>query len=568
MLCSTLRKIVVLILVAGLVSLQMANLVHANDPHPFTFAVTADMRNFSGEGSYNNPDYFRGAMEAINALGGSAFMLSPGDIDPVDDVKWTIESVMGTEYIWYPVVGNHELPGAGYESYYGGNMDLLRDYDYDQNGAGIPPDIVNTGPFGCPQTTYSFDYENAHFVVLNEYCDTDGDTATSGDVPDHLYNWLVDDLQATTQDYIFIFGHEPAFPQPDADNGRFRHDIDSLNQHPANRNRFWNLLRDAGVVAYICGHTHNYSAYYHDGVWQLDTGHARGAADTGAASTFLMINVEENMVTFDAYRDVHDGDYDYDDIIHSGTLYPPPAFIHFQDGASPDTGYSGTLDTVLSEEFLDSNYGNELACRVDGDDGNGNDLSTILYWDVSAIPTGSIVEGVTVTLNVFDPSNDTYQVYEMKRNWVESQTTWNVYSSGNTWQIPGALGSDDRGSAVLGTFAPSITGLYNINLNSDGVALVQSWVDDPASNHGFIIANGSAADGADFDSSEASTASARPKLTVRYSEIQPNSCYGDSEPDGDVDGRDLVQEINAGGSNIETFAAYFGRTNCQTIDAK
>lgn len=561
----TVRTIILLVLVAGLFSLQMANPVLAGDPNPFTFAVAADMRNFSGDGSYNNSNYFLGAMEAIGAVGGSAFMLSPGDIDPVDDVKWTIELVMGTEYIWFPVVGNHELPGAGNESYYGGNMDLLRSYSYDQNGAGIPPDIVNTGPSGCPQSTYSFDYENAHFVVLNEYCDTGGDTVTSGDVPDHLYYWLVDDFQATTQDYIFVFGHEPAFPQPDADNGRLRHSTDSLNQYPSNRTRFWNLLRDVGVVAYFCGHTHNYSTYYYDGLWQLDAGHARGEGDTGAASSFLMIHVKENAVTFDAYRDVHDGVYDYDDILHSGTLSPLPVFIHFQDGVSPDTGYSGTLDTVLSEEYPGSNHGGDLTCLVDGDDGNGNDLSTILYWNISTIPTGSLVEGVTITLNVFNESNDPYQVYEMKRNWVESYATWNVYSSGNPWQTPGALSPNDRGSTVLGTFAPSSTGLSNIILNSDGVALVQSWVDSPTSNHGFIIANGSATDGADFDSREVLTATTRPKLTVRYSEDQPTLCEGDSEPDGDVDGNDLVLKVYAGGLNMEIFAEDFGRVDCPGI---
>ncbi len=219
------------------------------------------------------------------------------------------------------VVSNHELPRHGHEDYSGQNMDLLRRYDYDQNGTSTPPDIVNSGPSGCPETTYSFDYENTHFVVLNVYCDTGGDTVTSGDVPDDLYDWLNADLQATTKKYIFVFGHEPAFPQPDADNGRLRHQNDSLNQFPGNRDRFWNLLRDEGVVAYICGHTHNYSAYYYDGIWQLDAGHARGEGDTGAASTFLMIHVEENSVTFDAYRDLHDGIYDYDDIIHSGTLF-------------------------------------------------------------------------------------------------------------------------------------------------------------------------------------------------------------------------------------------------------
>jgi hypothetical protein len=112
-----------------------------------------------------------------------------------------------------------------------------------------------------------------------------------------------------------------------------------------------------GVVAYFCGHTHNYSAYYYDGICQLDAGHARGEGDTEAASTFLLIHVEENTVTFDAYRDGHDGVYDYDDILHSGTLAPLPVFIHFQDGVSPDTGYSGTLDTVLSNVAINGNLG-------------------------------------------------------------------------------------------------------------------------------------------------------------------------------------------------------------------
>ena len=40
-------------------------------------------------------------------------------------------------------------------------------------------------------------------------------------------------------------------------------------------------------------------------------------------------------------------------------------------------------------------------------------------------------------------------------------------------------------------------------------------------------------------------------------------CEGDFEPDGDVDGRDLAQKINAGGSNIDKFADNFGRIDCQ-----
>jgi hypothetical protein len=292
----------------------------------FTFAVTADMREFAGPGTYDTAQYFRGAVEAIAGLGGSAFMVSPGDIDPPSGVLWTITRTLGITTTWYPVVGNHELPGSGNEPYTGTNMIWLRGYDY---GA------VNPGPAGCPTTTYSFDYQSAHLVVLNEYCDAAGDTVTDGDVPDHLYNWLAADLSATQKAHVFVFGHEPAYPQPDADNGRLRHLGDSLDQYPANRDRFWSLLKDEGVVAYICGHTHNYSAVNVNGVWQLDAGHARGLGDTGARSTFILIRVDGPAVTFVVYRDdASGGPYT---LMHSGVLTGRRIYLPVVERA-----YSGT----------------------------------------------------------------------------------------------------------------------------------------------------------------------------------------------------------------------------------
>jgi PKD repeat protein len=49
-----------------------------------------------------------------------------------------------------------------------------------------------------------------------------------------------------------------------------------------------------------------------------------------------------------------------------------------------------------------------------------------------------------------------------------------------------------------------------------GLAIVQGWVSDPASNHGLVIADPDTSDGADFHSSESATAMARPKLEVTY----------------------------------------------------
>ncbi|MBW1733982.1 MAG: metallophosphoesterase [Deltaproteobacteria bacterium] len=331
----------------------------------FSFVVASDQRKYSGQGKYNSASYFRGVVEAIHRQGEGAFLISAGDIDPPVDSRWTISQVLGVNYPWYPAVGNHELPGEGSEDDYGSNMEWLRGYDYDANGPGTPPNLVNTGPSGCPQTTYSFDYDNAHFVVINVYCDTGGDHETNGDIPDHLYNWLENDLAATDRAHIFVFGHEPAFPQPDADNGRTRHMDDALNAHPENRDRFWNLLKNAGVVAYICGHTHSYSAVRLDGLWQVDSGHARGKGDTGTPSTFLVIHVDGGIVRLKACRDTHDGVYDYLDLIHTLTLRPGttprmPALVDIRPPevgpASPQVPLIALFRVVPGEEGISAGF--------------------------------------------------------------------------------------------------------------------------------------------------------------------------------------------------------------------
>jgi predicted phosphodiesterase len=265
----------------------------------FSFALVSDIHKCAGPGEYDTPQYFRGAAEQIAALGVGAFIISPGDSDALDNIRWTIDQYIGKETIWFPVIGNHEALDPA-------KLERIRSYPPDSNGI-EPPNIVRSGPPSCPQTTYSFDYINAHFVVLNLYCDKTGDAVLDGDVGDTTYNWLVDDLNATDKEIIFVIGHEPLNPQPDMENGRLRHIDDSLNKYPANRDRFLKLLKDGGVTAYINGHTHNFSVTDVGGVWQVDPGQARGLCDPGTRSTLLMVHVYGDVVIYEAYRDDANG---------------------------------------------------------------------------------------------------------------------------------------------------------------------------------------------------------------------------------------------------------------------
>jgi hypothetical protein len=350
-----------LLIVAILLATMIPQLSLAQDTgvtgNGFTFVVTSDIHGYAGS-AYDTSQYFRGVCEKIVELDGSSFMVSPGDLDPPSNVNWTIDKYLGQDYLWYPGVGNHNVDAS--------DMSWLRSYDYDSNGD-TPPNIVNTGPPNCVATTYSFDYENSHFVMLNEYYNGGSDIGTDGDVCDALYNWLAADLNATDKAHIFVFGHEPAYPQPDADNGVLRHKGDSLDKYTAHRDRFWNLLKSKNVVAYIHGHTHSYSAVNINGVWEIDSGHSMGLGWTQTRSTFIMIHVDGDVVTYETYRvSYNGGPYA---LAHSGTLAtistPPTApsnltatvasttqiNLSWQDNSSDETGFKLERKTGASGTY-------------------------------------------------------------------------------------------------------------------------------------------------------------------------------------------------------------------------
>jgi hypothetical protein len=265
-----------------------------NTPVPsFSFVVNADMANHVGPGDFDTPQYFRGMVETIAKIPDIRFMISVGDTTPSASTRWTIDQYLGPDFLWFPVIGNHELNQA--------DLNYLRNYNYDPNGD-APPNIVHHGPPGCENTTFSFDYENTHFVILNEYCDLDNETRTDGAIVDALYDWLAEDLQATSQEHILVFGHEPAFPEPDDELGIIRHKEDSLDKYPITRDRFWALLKEDHVEAYFVGHTHSYSAVNLDGIWQVDAGHSMGAWTQSTPSTFIVVNVAGNRIMYETYR--------------------------------------------------------------------------------------------------------------------------------------------------------------------------------------------------------------------------------------------------------------------------
>jgi hypothetical protein len=184
-----------------------------------------------------------------------------------------------------------------------------------------------------------------------------------------------------------------------------------------------------------------------------------------------------------------------------GATEPTPTEISFQDSVSPDISYAGTIDTQISSSSPTKNYGNATSLQVDG----SPDSAAMLKWDVSAIPTGSVVTAAAIELNITNSTSDNYEVYALQRAWDELSTTWQQFADGG-----------GTGTEVLGQLGSASTGTYRVKLTDAGVAAVQAWINDPTSNYGIIVKDDSASDNVAFSSSESKTAALRPKLIVNY----------------------------------------------------
>jgi hypothetical protein len=191
--------------------------------------------------------------------------------------------------------------------------------------------------------------------------------------------------------------------------------------------------------------------------------------------------------------------------------------VSFQDGVSPTARYAGTSDTILLEaaKLVDKNLGTAPVLWVDGDTTVGDDRYILLRWDLSLLPARCTVLSATIEVQVTNDSKGTpYELYEVKRDWVEKEATWKSFAAKSPWQMPGAQGAQDRGMAILGYLAPQKAGVATIRFTPEGVAALQSWIDQPASNHGILVANSDNPDAVGFHSREASLPAARPRLNV------------------------------------------------------
>ena len=193
--------------------------------------------------------------------------------------------------------------------------------------------------------------------------------------------------------------------------------------------------------------------------------------------------------------------------------------LSFQDGRFPAADYSGTRDTQLMEKSPQTNYGGAKVLQAEVEDPKEKKRASwpLLRWDLSSVPAGSRIHSVSVTLHIVEPSHgQSFSFFEPARSWSETEASWKFSSAGNLWRFPGSLGAVERWGTPLGTVAPLQKGEYTAVFGEAGIALVQSWINLPATNLGLQIAGTSPGAGFHFNSREAPAPEVRPRLTIVY----------------------------------------------------
>jgi hypothetical protein len=246
----TVSRIVLLIVILGLAGSWSPSAVA--DTEPWRFAVLCDTRG-DNVSTLRKTCINDAVVEAIAAdiVGmGCEAVLVPGDLvngwfdnggtdyaEQFRNWRMAMRPVYDVGIAVYPVRGNHENCSETIPSYPPPDPKLLEAYL-----ATFQWDVPRNGPVREESLTYFVKHKNALFVGLDQY------------ITLHRVNqpWLERVLNAHAgteagSPYVFVYGHEPAY--------RVCH-ADCLATYEPERDAFWSLLKDRGVLAYFCGHDH------------------------------------------------------------------------------------------------------------------------------------------------------------------------------------------------------------------------------------------------------------------------------------------------------------------------
>jgi hypothetical protein len=146
-----------------------------------------------------------------------------------------------------------------------------------------------------------------------------------------------------------------------------------------------------------------------------------------------------------------------------------------------------------------------------------NEYGSIVRFEISSIPSGATIVSARVELAT-DADLDNLlsageaRVHRLLETWDEDTATYVERSTGVAWSGAGAA-PPSSDPAVLGSFTAAVEGRYSVDLPA---AMVQDWLDDPATNAGLFLDTTPAAIGHLHIGAKEGLAPEAPLLFVSY----------------------------------------------------
>lgn len=197
-------------------------------------------------------------------------------------------------------------------------------------------------------------------------------------------------------------------------------------------------------------------------------------------------------------------------------LSKEPTIIEFQQGVN---SYTGTRDTFIDSSTPTTDNSSITSLVADFDYSLYPTISRtreiLLKFDISSIPSGATITGAYLTIYINTEGKNLF-LYKLLRSW-EHTDTYNSLSGGISLDNVEAASTPEVyvGVSTAGQGIDTYVGFIRLNLS---LSTVQGWLDNPASNHGYVMTGGveSSGDGLQIDSCESVTVNRRPKLTISY----------------------------------------------------
>lgn len=182
-----------------------------------------------------------------------------------------------------------------------------------------------------------------------------------------------------------------------------------------------------------------------------------------------------------------------------------------------------SADAFIDDSGPTTNFGTNTGLGVGENNGGAAVQRSALKFDYSAIPATADINFSMMALSMIADRADNariFNVFRLKRAWVENQITWNIYSTGNSWGTAGGSNASDREQDRINEYHAQVSAPDTTN-GRKGIILdrqrIKELIDGTMTNNGFMVqVNNESNDQLEYASSNHATSALRPVMYINY----------------------------------------------------